>query len=725
MKNIFKIYFADLKKVFTNRVAVVIIIAICVLPSLYARFYLKSSRDPYWNTKGLKVAVVNNDEWVVFEWNYINIGKEIVDELKENDNIWRVFVDEDVAQEGTRLWKYYANIVIESWFSQKFITFLDEEPQNPVLDYTVNEKINAIVPKITDKWTSTIKENIEKQFIRTVDEVVMSKMNEIWLFVKGDQRNIYEFIDVVHNIKNNVYELDGWVDWALDAAYKSRDRLQTINWKIPNVYDSIDDGRELLTDTMDLTQDTSKFLSNAPKTIKKDLSTARSNYNKINKSVSDLMAIPERNKAEIYSGINVITWDISKLRNKVAQNISVLTWIKAKLQDLSTQYPFVTVAIWPIDQILSKYESIESELNKLDKTLADIQKDVNDLKSTKKSIQNNLSNISRDFDSISNDLDRVLIPEFQNVLDQLYNVSAKWTEILDDLEGDIPTVQQDINSGMDVLDTTIDRLQDLKKWLPSIQSNISQIDDGLQAVKNDWVISKFLDIALLDPSSIAEFFSAPIELVEHKLFSIPNYWSAMSPFFTVLAIWVGGLLMMALFTTRVKEPFLHCKEAEKFFGKWLFFLTISIAQWLIVSLWEVVILWVYVHNFWAFILTTIICSIVFSMIAFACVYTFWNAGKALLIVFLVLQLSWSGGTFPVEMSDPFFQAINPYLPFTYAIKAMREAIWWVVPQIFYANLAILLWFFWLFALIWLLVSPYIVKPITLFDKKFAESELWE
>jgi putative membrane protein len=91
----------------------------------------------------------------------------------------------------------------------------------------------------------------------------------------------------------------------------------------------------------------------------------------------------------------------------------------------------------------------------------------------------------------------------------------------------------------------------------------------------------------------------------------------------------------------------------------------------------------------------------------------------------VLQLSWSGGTFPVEMSDPFFQAINPYLPFTYAIKAMREAIWWVVPQIFYANLSILLWFFWLFALIWLLVSPYLVKPITLFDKKFAESELWE
>ena len=239
-------------------------------------------------------------------------------------------------------------------------------------------------------------------------------------------------------------------------------------------------------------------------------------------------------------------------------------------------------------------------------------------------------------------------------------------------------------------------------------------------------MAKFLSVALLNPEHIADFFSAPIELVEHKLFSIPNYWSSMSPFFTVLAIWVGSLLMIAMFTTKVKEKkFANCKEIEKFFGKWLFFLTISIAQGLIVSLWEVILLWVYVENILAFIITTLSCSIVFSMIAFSCVYTFWNSGKAVLILLLVLQLSWSWWTFPVEMSDPFFQAINPYLPFTYAIKAMREAIWWVVPEIFYASLLILLWFFWIFTLLWLILKPLIAKSVSWFDNKFAESGLWE
>jgi putative membrane protein len=142
-------------------------------------------------------------------------------------------------------------------------------------------------------------------------------------------------------------------------------------------------------------------------------------------------------------------------------------------------------------------------------------------------------------------------------------------------------------------------------------------------------------------------------------------------------------------------------------------------------LWEVMFLWVYVNNIWAFILTSLVCSMVFSMIAFSCVYTFWNSWKAIMIILLVLQLSWSWGTFPVEMSDPFFQTINPYLPFTYAIKAMRESIWWVIPEIFYMNLLILLWFFWIFAIVWIIVKPLIAKPVSLFDNKFAESELWE
>lgn len=734
IKNISKICLFDFKKIFKNRAAILILIAICILPSLYAWFYLKSSWDPYGNTRWLKVAVVNNDEWVMFEWSYLNIWNDIVEELKQDDNIWWVFVDEKVAEEWTRLWQYYANIVIETWFSANFVTFLDEEPQNPKLVYTVNEKVNAIASKITNAWTSTIKENIERQFIRTVDEVVMSKMNEIWSIVQNDEKSIYRFIDMVHNIRTDVYELDDKVDNLMTSTNKIKKKLQNINSRIPESYNVINSGKSLLSDTRQLTQNTLSLLSTAPQTIKNDISITRSDFNSIERQVSRLLDTTESHKSEINSDVRVISSDIGKLRWKVSKNISFLSWAKATIQNINlwnnlsgsiiSWQVLKDKAIAPIDKLISKYTTIDNRL-KMSADLLWYSQDILNNIDKRNDLKSSISDLENDFDDITEIVDDDIIPQFEAILDQLYDLSDRWASKLDEIENKIPEIQQDIDSGIEMIDNAMNNLEKLKEELPWIQASVSKVDNSLQTIKNNNVMNNFLSIALLNPDRLADFFSAPIELVENKLFSIPNYWSAMAPFFTVLAIWIWSLLLVALFTTRVTDSqFLNYKDSEKFFGKRLFFLVISIVQWLMVSLWDILLLWVYTDNPWAFILTAIACSFVFSMVAFSCVTTFWNSGKAILIVFLVLQLSWSGWTFPVEMSDPFFQTINPYLPFTYAIKAMREAVWWVIPEIFYMNLLILLGFFGIFAIMWLILKPLISKHVELFDHKFAESELW-
>lgn len=114
MKRIWKIYWADVRRVFSNRVAALIVVVLCILPSLYARFYLKSSWDPYGNTQGIKVAIVNKDLGAGFQEHFFNIGAEVVEELKANQAIGWVFVDEKIAEEGVRKGQYYASIVIES-----------------------------------------------------------------------------------------------------------------------------------------------------------------------------------------------------------------------------------------------------------------------------------------------------------------------------------------------------------------------------------------------------------------------------------------------------------------------------------------------------------------------------------------------------------------------------------------------------------------------------------
>ncbi len=730
MKNIFKIFACDVKKIFGNRVAVFVVVAICILPSLYARFYLKSSRDPYWNTKWLKVAVVNNDEWVVFEWNYINIWKEVVDWLKENDQIWRVFVTESVAQEWTELWNYYANIIIESWFSQKFITFLDDEPQNPKLYYTVNEKINAIVPKITDQWASSIRDNIEESFTRTVNEVAMEKLNDVWFFVQKDKSNIYSFIDVVHKINKEVSWLNSFVDNALNSAYKTRNKLKQLNWDMPSLYDTVDDTQDLLSDTMNLSQETIDLLDSAPSKLKKDMSNIRSSLDTLDNDVSNVISMADKENDKIQTWINVVLWDISKIRWVISGQKNTLENVKSRLQSLTWSVTWKVIAINAVDNLLSKYNSVDQKLSWFNSYLLWIESGLDNWMNTIKKNQNNIKSstkkIRNDIDDISRDLDRDLIPDLDNTLQQIYNLSSKWTDKLNKLENDLPDVEAWVNSWLDMINTAIDRLEELKRDLPSIQWNISSADSSLQKIKNDGFINKFLDVALLDPGNVSDFFTAPIELVENKLFSIPNYWSAMAPFFTPLAIWIWALLMIAMFSTRkVDEKYAKCKNFEKFFGKWLLFFLVSIVQWLIVTLWEVWMLWVYVANFRALIVSVVVCSLVFSMITFSLVWTFWNAWKWICVIFLVLQLSWSWWTFPVEMTDSFFQTINPFLPFTYAIRAIRESIWWIVPQIFWSNISVLLWFFVLFVLIWLFISPYTVKWISKFDKKFAELDIAE
>ena len=148
MKNIFKIYVRDMKRMFTNWAAMIIAIIIILIPSLYSLTNIKASWDPYANTGGIKIAVVNNDAGTIYKEQNLNLGEELVEKLKDNHKMNWIFVSEDEAADGLINEKYYASIVIPEDFSQCVTTLMDKEVVKPKLVYTVNEKINAIAEDI-------------------------------------------------------------------------------------------------------------------------------------------------------------------------------------------------------------------------------------------------------------------------------------------------------------------------------------------------------------------------------------------------------------------------------------------------------------------------------------------------------------------------------------------------------------------------------------------------
>lgn len=172
MKKSFHIFQRDLSRLLHNKAAILVLIGVCLLPSLYAWFNIAANLDPYGNTSKIKVAIACLDKEASSENLSINAGKEIVKNLKENKQLGWTFTSEKEALNGVKSGKYYASIVIPEDFSRSLISILSGDLQTPKLDYYINEKANAIAPKITGTGAAAIQEQINSTFSSVASESV-------------------------------------------------------------------------------------------------------------------------------------------------------------------------------------------------------------------------------------------------------------------------------------------------------------------------------------------------------------------------------------------------------------------------------------------------------------------------------------------------------------------------------------------------------------------------
>ena len=290
----------------------------------------------------------------------------------------------------------------------------------------------------------------------------------------------------------------------------------------------------------------------------------------------------------------------------------------------------------------------------------------------------------------------------------------------------IPEVYELLEYGGETKDKGADLLTQLNDALPAAKAELQRLSTVMSALSDD-NLDLLIDLLETDSDAAADYFSGPVELKEERLYHLDNYGSAMAPFYTVLALWVGCLLLSALLTTEAApiQPGRKNTMMEEYFGKMLTFLTLAFGQSLIVSLGDKFILGVTVADLGIFLGFSLFTSLVFILIVYTAVSILGAVGKAVCVVFLVLQIAGAGGTFPVEVMPEFYQIIQPYLPFTYAIGAMREAISGPMVE----NLVFDFWHLLIFGVIGLAIGVLLKKPlhplITWFNKKFKESGLGE
>lgn len=712
MKNIFKIYKNDLKDIFTNKVLLVIIIGLCILPSLYAWFNIKASWDPYGNTGNISVAVINKDSGAEIMNKKVNMGDELVKELKTNKDLGWKFVDRKKALEGVNSGKYYAYIEIPSNFSENLTSLVSKDIKKGTIIYTVNEKINAIAPKITNKGAITIQNEVNQTVVKTVSEVVLKAFKEAGIEIEKQLPKLSTLENNLVEVQGKFKDIDKVVDTAVDATDKVSDIIKDIQNDMPLIKDTITNSKNLSSDIKIFLNDSKTGLSQLSPILKNDLGLISEISSNAKNAVSDLIDAINKGSESAPQLIDNLSTKLSDL----ASSTNTLTKFLEKLNKLV-----------PGNQLKSVIDSLNSISAKLDTAVSSLQTIKNQVANGEKPPLTNLNNLLKVIgdvntitSSILNNFDSKIQGPISNIIEDSFKVADNIIAVLDSAEKKLPAVEDILNTTLSFSGSAEKGASFIKEKLPYAKSVVDTLVDSMKKINNSSEINELISLLKSDVLKRSDFLKQPVDLVENRLYPIKNYGSAMAPFYTVLSLWVGILLLMSLLSTNVHGDY---KPNEVYFGRGLTFLTLTIIQALIVSLGDIYFLKVQAVNIPLFILISVFTSIVFTAIVYSLVSIFGNVGKAIGVVLLVIQVAGSGGTFPIQVTPQFFQNVYPLLPFTYAISAMREA----VGGIYMPNLTKDISTLAIFIVVFVIFTVFFKKPINKVTEKiqdrFNESDL--
>jgi putative membrane protein len=710
MKNIFRIYKRDVKNVVSNWVALVVVIGLMILPALYAWFNIKSSWDPYGNTIGIAVALVNEDEGAEFRGKKINVGEELEKQLKSNKNIGWKFVDKKEAEKGVMYGKYYASINIPKDFSYKILSIVREKQQKPELIYSVNEKTNAVAPKITEKGVSSIQAQIGKTFVKTVNGIIFDLFNKFGIELEKEKPQLTKVKDLILEADSKVPEINKAIDEFYKGAITLEDFIKRLEKDMPILEETIKKSSEVAKDGEEFLTKGKEGIKNLSPYIKQDLI--------MSKDICDDVEILAGYAVDSISTNSVRTKEfLIKINNKYAKAASKIENINKVLESL---YNISNNKV--IYNMMNKLNTIKgrinNQINLVNSAIAAIDRGEKPSVDLLSNIKNGANDINKALSYIIDNYDSEIIPNINKTADNLIVIADNTLKLLQYAQRDLPIAQDLMGKAYKGTEKGIEDIKLLKERMPGIEKSLHSLAEKLKKLDDDESVNEIIKLLKNDAKKESEFLANPVDIKVNRVFPIPNYGSAMTPFFTTLSLWVGALIMVSIISVEplVLEEGKKIKPYEAYFGRYLTFLTIGIFQALIVTLGDIFILKVYAVNKLLFVLYALFISMVFSMIVYTLVSVFGNIGKALAVILLVLQISASGGTFPIQVTPPFFQHLNPFLPFTYAISGMREAVGGVLWNLLYYDAGILLIYFGVSIVVALLLK----KKINALNKGFVE-----
>ncbi|MEK0307303.1 YhgE/Pip domain-containing protein [Bifidobacterium favimelis] len=726
MRTVLAIFRRDLMRILRNPVALVVTIGVAILPSLYAWFNILALWDPYSNTGNIPVAVVNLDRGADSAvTGRINAGRSVVEALKDNKSLgWQFVDDESAAVDRVHSGRCYAAIIIPKGFSDDLIGIVDGSGTRPALDYYVNEKKNAIAPKVTDTGASTIDQQINSIFVSTVSDALASKV----LQARGDSKGAAEQTRgaVVSDINGAISDLD-----------QMRTSLKGTDGSLDQARRTVGDSKKNVDDLVGQIEATRSSLSRS----RKEVDQARRGVLSFSTDLNGALTQGSMQLSGTVGSVNAAAGNIDRAFNDTGDKVDRVTSSLGQVVDANDRAiktlkeGLASSGLQPGDPV---YDSVQEQLDQLQKTadkqrqaLDDFTKGSSDaLESGRKAADDLTGAMSQTagtgadaLNQASRSLTGSLMPGLLGGVD---DVSAAAGDLDGTLSG-LSTAARQTRGLLDQLDSTIGQTQttveSTQKSLTSIRSDLDGVRTDVAALGSSAAWKRISQAIDLNPSAFGQAMAAPVSLETHTVYPVKNYGSSVAPFYTNLALWVGGFILIAIYKLEVdKEGIASCSARQAYLGRWLLLVFVGLFQAVIATVGDLM-LGIQCEKPLLFVLAGVFSSFVYINIIYALAATFRHIGKALAVVLVILQIPGSSGMYPIEMMPDFFRNLNPWLPFTYGINAMRETIGGMYGADYWQDMLHVFWYLPVALLIGLVIRRYLLNLNALFDRRLGATDL--
>ena len=686
MRNIWTVFKTDIRTLSKCFFACVVVVAIALLPSLYAWLNIYSNWDPYGNTGGISIAVASLDEgYTDADGTYENKGDDVVADLREATSINWVIVDtEEEAKGGVESGDYYAAVVIDKQFSRNMYRMLTDWTGKPAITYYENAKKNAVATKITDTAVETLKRSISENYLEVVIDGIMEQSNLLAADLTADDPEaavkgvLYQAQDLLHACGRMMDAFE-----AAGGSGVSESSAAALEAAVANINKNLPDGAQLQQTAAEIQLQLNTALARVERAL-----------DRLNSAIENAPDQEETQQKLL---------DAADTMDKTADALE--TWA-AGLEDSGT-------------------EAGKTQAEAARQTAAECRKTAKQLRALAESPDS--ADLLADCDalvkSIRTMVDKIPVTSkaLQKELDTVAGQVADTMEGMAALAGDAKAMKTALAETADAVGDTMALLRPAtEKLLTSLESTI----DDLEGLTTDEYMDTLVNILGGDPAVYGQYFPEMVQTSVNAVYPIANYGSAMTPFYTVLAIWVGGVILSSLIKIHARtEGLIDPKPAELYFGRYLFFFVLSQIQAAVIVTGDLYILKVQCLHPGMLYLTGALTAFTFSLLIYSLAISFGDVGKAIVVVIMVMQIAGSSGTFPIELLPAIYQKIYRFFPFPYAIDAMRECICGMYGNYYWQQIGFLL----LFAAAALLIGLLVRRPFMglnhFMEEKLEETEL--